>query len=263
MSNNRPIVLSFSGHDPSGGAGIQADIETLISHQCHACSVITALTEQDSRNVKKLIPQNPQDIIDQAQTILNDFQVSAIKIGLIGHHETAAAIQSILLQHPHIPVILDPVLAAGGGTSLANEQLIDNIVSLLLPCTTILTPNSEEARLLAKHSDLSECGQILLDKGCNNVLITGTHEQSTTVNNQFFQSNDKTETFSWDRLEHNYHGSGCTLASAIAASMAHGLDPFTAVSEAQDYTWNALEAAYLPGKGQFNPNRLFWIEDSQ
>lgn len=261
MSKNRPIVLSFSGHDPSGGAGIQADIETLISLQCHSCSVITALTEQDSRNVKKLIPQNPQDIIDQAHTVLNDFQVSAIKIGLIGHHETATAIQSILLQHSHIPVILDPVLAAGGGTSLASEQLIDNIINKLLPYTRILTPNSEEARLLAKHDDLSSCGQILLDKGCDNVLITGTHEQSTTVDNQFFQADKATETFSWDRLEQSYHGSGCTLASAIAAIMAHGLDPFTAVSEAQDYTWNALESAYLPGKGQFNPNRLFWMED--
>ncbi len=261
MSKNRPIVLSFSGHDPSGGAGIQADIETLISHQCHSCSVITALTEQDSHNVKKLIPQNTQDIIDQAQTVLTDFQVDAIKIGLIGHHETTAAIQSILLQYPHIPVILDPVLAAGGGTSLANEQLIDSIVELLLPCTTILTPNSEEARILAQHDELSECGKILLDKGCDTVLITGTHEQSTTVNNQFFQSDNKTETFIWDRLEQHYHGSGCTLASAIAAIMAHGLDPFTAVSEAQDYTWNALSAAYHPGKGQFNPDRLFWMED--
>ena len=257
---NRPVVLSFSGHDPSGGAGVQADIETIISHQCHACSVITALTEQDSSNVKKLIPQKPQDIIDQAHTVLNDYKVKAIKIGLIGHPETASAIQSILIQYPHIPVILDPVLAAGGGTSLANEQLIDIIIERLLPLTTILTPNSEEARLLAKKTDLSDCGQVLLDKGSEYVLITGTHEQSTTVNNQLFQTNDKTETFSWDRLKENYHGSGCTLASSIAALIAHGLDPFTAISEAQEYTWNALASAYHPGRGQFNPNRLFWME---
>ena len=263
MNKNRPVVLSFSGHDPSGGAGIQADIETLISHQCHSCSVITALTEQDSRNVKKLIPQHAQDIIDQAHTVLNDFSVKAIKIGLIGHHQTAAAIQSILLQHPHIPVILDPVLAAGGGTSLTNEQLINSIIDLLLPYTSILTPNSEEARMLAKQNDLTECGQSLLEKGCDNVLITGTHEQSSTVNNQFFQNNGKTETFSWDRLSNSYHGSGCTLASSIAALIAHGLDPFTAVSEAQDYTWNALASAYRSGQGQLNPNRLFWVEGGQ
>ncbi len=261
MSKNRPIVLSFSGHDPSGGAGIQADIETLVSHQCHPCSVITALTEQDSRNVKKLIPQKPQDIIDQARTVLNDFPVKAIKIGLIGHYETASAIQSILIQNPHIPVILDPVLTAGGGTSLSNSQLIKSIVELLLPHTAVLTPNSEEARILANQSDLSDCGQALVIKGCDYVLITGTHEQSATVDNQLFQANSKTETFSWDRLSKEYHGSGCTLASAIAGLIAHGLDPFTAISEAQDYTWNALADAYHPGKGQFNPNRLFWMED--
>jgi len=261
MSKNRPIVLSFSGHDPSGGAGVQADIETFISHQCHACSVITALTEQDSRNVKKLIPQKSQDVIDQAHRVLNDFPVNAIKIGLIGHYEIADAIHTILLEHPHIPVILDPVLAAGGGSSLANEQLINTIIDKLLPCTTILTPNSEEARILGKHSDLSKCGQALINKGCDNVLITGTHEQSNTVDNIFYQQNHKKETFSWDRLEHEYHGSGCTLASAIAALMAHGLDPFTAVTEAQDYTWNSLANAYQPGKGQYNPNRLFWMED--
>lgn len=261
MSKKRPVVLSFSGHDPSGGAGVQADIETLISHQCHACSVITALTEQDSRNVKKLIPQNAQDIIDQAHTVLDDFQVNAIKIGLIGHEQTVDAIQSILLEHPHIPVILDPVLAAGGGSSLANEQLIIKIVDKLLPYTTVLTPNSEEARILAKQTELTDCGQTLLAKGCDFVLITGTHEYSTSVNNQLFQTNAKAETFSWDRLAQEYHGSGCTLASAIAALIAHDLDPFTAISEAQEYTWNALSNAYHPGQGQFNPNRLFWMED--
>ncbi len=263
MSKNRPVVLSFSGHDPSGGAGVQADIETFISHQCHACSVITALTEQDSRNVKKLIPQKPQDIIDQAHTVLNDFKVDAIKIGLIGHQQTAVAIQSILLEYPHIPVILDPVLAAGGGSSLANDQLIIEIIDKLLPLTKVLTPNSEEARILAKQSALTDCGQTLLAKGCDFVLITGTHEQSPTVDNQLFQLNAKTETFSWGRLPEEYHGSGCTLASAIAALMAHGLDPFTAISEAQDYTWNALAKAYHPGQGQFIPDRLFWMEDGQ
>jgi hydroxymethylpyrimidine/phosphomethylpyrimidine kinase len=262
MQVNRPVVLSFSGHDPSGGAGIQADIETLVSHQCHACSIITALTEQDSRNVKKLIPQKPQDIIDQANTILADFPVKAIKIGLIGHLDTAKAIQSLLVEYPQIPVILDPVLAAGGGTSLSNQPLIDYIVENLLPCITVLTPNSEEARVLAGLDDLSQCGQALLDKGCENVLITGAHEQSTTVDNQLFQADGKAETFSWDRLSGSYHGSGCTLASSIAALMAHNLDPFTAISEAQDYTWNTLEAAYQAGQGQSNPNRLFWFDQN-
>ncbi len=262
MSKIRPIVLSFSGHDPSGGAGVQADIETIISHQCHPCSVITCLTEQDSINVKKIIPQKPRDIINQANMILNDFPVKVIKIGLIGHHKIALAIKSILIQNPHIPVILDPVLAAGGGTALANKQLISHITEWLLPLTTLLTPNSVEARSLAEQQDLNDCGLTLVNMGCDYVLITGTHEQSTVVKNQLFQTNEEPETFRWDRLEHSYHGSGCTLASSIAALMAHGLDPFAAISEAQEYTWNSLAAAYRPGKGQMNPQRFFWMEDN-
>ena len=261
MSTHRPVVLSFSGHDPSGGAGVQADIETLVSHQCHSASVITALTEQDTRNVKKLIPQSPENIISQANTILADLTVNAIKIGLIGHHETVYAIHEILKTHPHIPVILDPVLAAGGGTELSNDHLITEIVELLLPCTTVLTPNSEEARRLIGLDDLEECGLELLAQGCEYVLITGTHESTPAVSNQLFYDNQIWETYTWDRLPHSYHGSGCTLATSIAALIAHGLEPIQAVMEAQEYTWNSLNEAYKPGNGQFIPNRLFWMED--
>lgn len=261
MTSKHPVVLSFSGHDPSGGAGVQADIETLVSHQCHSASVITALTEQDTRNVKKLIPQSPEAIISQANTLLDDFQVNAFKIGLMGHHETALAIYAILKQHPQIPVIFDPVLAAGGGTDLANDRLIATIVDLLLPCTTVLTPNSVEARQLAGLDELAECGLALLEQGCEYVLITGTHEETPTVSNQLFYDGRCWETYTWDRLPASYHGSGCTLASSIAALIAHGLEPVQAVMEAQEYTWNSLNSAYQLGKGQLIPNRFFWMED--
>ena len=257
---NRPVVLSFSGHDPSGGAGVQADIEVLISHQCHATTVITALTEQDTHNVKKLIPQRPDDIIAQAHTLLNDVEVKAFKIGLCGHYETALAIHSVLKQYPDIPVVLDPVLAAGGGTNLSNKALLDAIVNLLLPCTTVLTPNSEEARKLTGLTDLNDCGLKLLELGCDFVLITGTHEATTHVNNQLFHDGRCWETYTWDRLPDSYHGSGCTLAASIAALLAHGISPLQATSEAQNYTWHSLQAAYSIGKGQHIPNRLFWME---
>lgn len=259
MSSNRPIVLCFSGHDPSGGAGIQADIETVFSHCCHPASIITALTEQDSRNVKKLIPQHPDDIIRQAETLLGDFKVDAIKIGLIGDAGVARAIADILLQCPDIPVVLDPVLAAGGGSDLAGQELIDTLLERLLPLTTILTPNSEEARRLSAQQELSACAHRLQAKGADYVLITGTHEDSEQVHNRLFMPDNLNETFTWERLSYSYHGSGCTLASAIAALLAQGLDMFTAVNEAQEFTWQALASAYKPGHGQHNPNRLFWM----
>jgi hydroxymethylpyrimidine/phosphomethylpyrimidine kinase len=260
MTRNRPVVLSFSGHDPSGGAGIQADIETLASHHCHAASVITALTEQDTVNVKKLIPQHPDNIVSQALTLLNDLPVKAFKIGLIGHHESAIAIHSIIKAYPHIPVIFDPVLAAGGGTELSNDLLLTAMIDLLLPCTTVLTPNSQEARKLSKLSDLYECGLMLLSKGCDYVLITGTHESTPSVSNQLFHAHRCVETYTWKRLPASYHGSGCTLASAIAALMAHGLNPLQSVAKAQEYTWLSLNTAYRPGKGQHIPDRLHHSE---
>lgn len=256
----RPVVLCFSGHDPSGGAGVQADIETLASHRCHAASVITALTEQDSRNVKKLLPQHPGDIVSQAQTVLADFDVKAFKIGLIGHHESARAIHSILQEHPHIPVVLDPVLAAGGGAAMSDRALHEAMIELLLPRTTVLTPNSHEARQLAGLDDLEQCGLALLAKGCGYVLITGAHEASPLVSNRLYHDNRCLETYHWERLPASYHGSGCTLAAGIAGLLAQGLTPTQAVYEAQEYTWNALQHGYLPGKGQHIPDRLFWME---
>jgi hydroxymethylpyrimidine/phosphomethylpyrimidine kinase len=260
MSITRPVVLCFSGHDPSGGAGVQADIETLVSHRCHAASVITVLTEQDSRNVKKLLPQTPEDIVSQAHTVLVDMDVKAFKIGLIGHHKTAEAIHAILQKYPHIPVVLDPVLAAGGGAAMSDRQLLDAIVALLLPRTTVLTPNSHEARKLTGLDDLDQCGLALLDKGCNYVLITGAHETTPVVSNRLYHDRRCVETYHWDRLPASYHGSGCTLAASIAGLLAQGLTPAQAAGEAQEYTWNALHHGYLAGKGQHNPDRLFWME---
>ncbi len=256
----KPVVLCLSGHDPSGGAGIQADIETIACHQCHTASVITALTEQDTHNVKKLLPQPASSIISHARTILDDLPVKAIKIGLIGHVEAAKAIYTIVTEYSALPVIFDPVLAAGGGAILSNDKLISTIVELLLPRTTILTPNSVEARQLTKLDNLQLCGAKLLELGCENVLITGAHEQSTVVSNQLF-NNQSSETYTWDRLPHTYHGSGCTLASSIAALIAHGLEIETAVQEAQEYTWNSLSTGFQPGSGQYIPNRLFWMQD--
>ncbi len=261
MSNQHPNVLTFSGHDPSGGAGVQADIETLISHRCHPVSIITALTEQDTRNIVKLVPQNPEDIASQAATLLADVPIKAIKIGLTGDSAAVYVIHKLLKQHPGIPVVFDPVLAAGGGADLSSENLIALINELLLPCTTILTPNSEEARRLTGLHDLEDCGLNLLDKGCAYVLITGTHENTPQVSNRLFHAGGLFETYSWNRLPHSYHGSGCTLSASIAALLAQGLDVEDAVSEAQEFTWNALASAYRPGKGQHNPDRLFWATD--
>lgn len=264
-----PVVLACSGNDPSGGAGICADITTISSLGCHPAPVITALTVQDTHNVRALLPVESKQLLDQATAILEDMTVAVFKIGVIGSVENAVALHRLLRAHPTVPVVLDPVLAAGGGTELASATLLDAIRTLLLPLITILTPNSVEARRLAPEGDsLNACAMALLERGCQYVLITGGHEPTETITNSLYGNHRLLESFHWPRLPNSYHGSGCTLAAAIAALLAQGYTshsgpPISAIVRAQDYTWRTLEAAYRVGGGQWIPNRLFWANPSQ
>lgn len=262
-----PVVMTLAGNDPSGGAGIAADIETIVSLGCHPAPVITTLTVQDTHNVQTLLPVDSKLVLAQACAILNDMPVAAFKIGVIGSAENAAVLHALLTAYREIPVVLDPVLAAGGGAELADKALIEAIQTLL-PLTTILTPNSVEARRLAPEADtLSACAMALLARGCRYVLLTGGHEPTDEVVNSLYGNNRLLETYHWRRLPYSYHGSGCTLAAAIAALLAQGHEPRSggspsAIYRAQDYTWRSLEAGYKAGGGQMLPNRLFWAATS-
>ncbi len=259
-----PVVMSFAGNDPTGGAGIMADIETLASMGCHCTPVITALTVQDTLDVSRYDAIEPELLIEQARAILEDMPVSCFKIGMIGSEEAAVAIHTILADYPGIPVVLDPILRAGGGTKMADENLVDAMVELLFPQTTVLTPNSQEARRLAHEADtLDACAHELMDMGCEYVLITGTHESTPEVTNTLYGNKRMLESFTWERLPESYHGSGCTLASAIAGMLGHGVDPFTAIHEAQEYAWEALRNGYRLGMGQHMPNRFFWARSDE
>jgi len=256
--------MVFSGNDPSGGAGIQADIEALISHGCHTAPVITALTIQDTQDVIGYTPLDGGLIVEQARAVLEDMPVSAFKLGLLASSEAVEAIHSILQDYPDIPVIMDPVLTSGKGTMITEDDVIEAMHELLLPQATVLTPNSQEARLLAPEGDsLDACAMALLSRGVEFVLITGTHENTPNVINTLYSNNRVMESFTWDRLEGSFHGSGCTLAASIAGLLAQGLEPFSAIHEAQEYTWQALSEGYRIGMGQRIPNRLFWARGEE
>lgn len=258
MKPSPPIVLCLSGHDPTGGAGIQADIETVSRLGCYPSSVITALTVQDTRNVREVLPQSAEAFLKQALTVLRDMPPAAIKIGLLGSVEIVHAVHELLESAAGLPVVLDPILAAGGGTSLANQMLIEALRQTLIPRATVLTPNSPEARKLAGMENLDDCGRALLAFGCPNVLLTGAHENENDVVNRLYRTSDE-KAYRWPRLPGSYHGSGCTLASAVAALLAGGRDIEHAVSEAQDFTWQALNNGYRLGAGQKLPNRLYSV----
>ena len=263
-----PIVLTFAASDPSGGAGIQADILTLASMGCHPLSVLTAITVQDTLGVEGIQPLDSEWVADQARCLLEDMPVDVFKIGVLGSVENIAAIAEILSDYPDVPLVLDPVLASGRGDELASDEMLHALRELLLPRTMILTPNSIEARRLAdaeedEEPSLAACAQRLVQAGCEYVLITGTHEPTPQVVNTLYGKGGVVRSDSWERLPGSYHGSGCTLASAIAAMIANGLDLPEAVREAQEYTWNTLAKAYRPGMGQFLPDRLFWARDEE
>lgn len=256
-----PIVMSFSGHDPSGGAGIQADIETLSSLGCHCTPIVTALTAQDSVDVKDFSAADSTLLIEQARAVLEDMPVAAFKIGMIGSVENVEAIHTILQDYPQIPVILDPVLKAGGGGDLGAATLVDAIRHLLIPYCTLITPNSVEARTLYPDADsLDACAQGLMDDDCSYVLITGGHEPTPQVINRLWGQRKLLAEQSWPRQMGEFHGTGCTLASAIAGFIAHNNPVETAVKDAQQYTTNTIQYARRLGMGQLIPNRFYWAE---
>jgi len=263
-----PLVLTFAASDPSGGAGLQADLLTLSSMGCHPLSVVTALTVQDTIGIEGVLAIDSDWVADQARALLEDVPVDAFKVGVLGSVENIAAIAEIVSDYPDVPLVLDPVLASGRGDELASDEMAQAMRELLLPQTTILTPNSMEARRLADIDDeddpsLFTCAARLVEAGCEYVLVTGTHEATAQVVNTLYGKSGVVRTDTWPRLPHKYHGSGCTLASAIAAMLANGLELPEAVREAQDYTWHALEKAYRPGMGQHLPDRLFWAREER
>ncbi len=267
-----PIVLAFSGADPTGGAGLQADVLTLASLGCHPLSVVTAITVQDTTGVEGVLSIDAGWVADQARALLEDMPVAAFKLGMTGSVEVIAAIAEVIADYPEIPVVLDPVLASGRGDQFADEEMIAAMIGLLLPQTTLLTPNSLEARRFAQElsgvgddsrrgPDLAECARRLINAGCEYVLVTGTHEGTPQVINTLYGSHGTVRVDRWERLPGSYHGSGCTLASAIAAHLANGVDLAAAVMGAQEYTWRTLAAGFRPGMGQFIPDRLFWSRE--
>jgi hydroxymethylpyrimidine/phosphomethylpyrimidine kinase len=260
--------MTFAATDPSGGAGIQADILTIASMGCHPLSVVTAITVQDTSGVDDVQPMDAEWVIDQARTVLEDMPVAAFKIGLLGSVDNITAIAEVISDYPDVPLVFDPVLASGRGDELANEDMLSALRELLLPQTTILTPNSMEARRLIVDEDneqddpnLHECAKRIIQLGCEYVLITGTHEHTPKVINTLYGERGLVRSDNWPRLPGIYHGSGCTLASAIAALLANGLPMEEAVREAQEYTWEALKYGFRPGMGQHIPDRLFWARD--
>lgn len=251
-----PVVLIIAGNDPSGGAGLAADMQAVTALGAHPAPVVSAITVQDTVNATRVEAIQPQLIVQQAEAVLADMPVAAIKLGLLANAGIGRAVAQLLRSHAGIPVVLDPVLIAGGGAALAEEALISVYLETLLPLAAIVTPNAYESRRLAPEGkNAAARAAALLARNCRHVLVKGADEDTADVRNVLFSHDGGQRSFSWPRLPGKYHGSGCTLASAIAALLARGYAPLEAVEAAQRYTWETLKQGWRLGKGQVIPNR--------
>jgi hydroxymethylpyrimidine/phosphomethylpyrimidine kinase len=258
-----PVVMSFSATDPTGGGGIQADIEALCSMGCHCAPIITAITAQDTTDLSQYYPCPCRLVRDQARAVLEDISISGFKIGALGSIENVRAVHQLLNDYPDIPVVLDPVLQIGPKAKLIDHAQLEAIIALILPFVTVCTPNAAEARLMAPEADtLDACAQEIMAHGAGYVLVTGAHQIANKVTNTFYGNYRRLEVFHWDRLENNYQGSGCTLSASIAGLLAQGLSPASAIRQAQEYTLECLKSGFRIGMGQHLPNRLFWAREN-
>lgn len=252
----RPVVLCFSGLDPSGGAGLQADIEAIAALGGHAAVACTALTIQDSRRVYGFEAVSPELVRRQAEAVLTDLPVGAIKLGMLGSGAMADMVATLLAAHPDIPVVLDPVLAANSGGNLAGDDLARGLLRLL-PLSTVVTPNTVEARRLAETDSLAQAVRRLQLQGARHVLLKGGHEPGPDIVNQLYGRDSLLSESHTPRLDGEYHGSGCTLASALATGLASGLGLQAALTQAERFVALALIRADRPrSSGQFLPVRV-------
>ncbi|TRW25152.1 bifunctional hydroxymethylpyrimidine kinase/phosphomethylpyrimidine kinase [Flavobacterium zepuense] len=266
-----PAVLTIAGSDPSGGAGIQADLKTFSALGCYGMSVITALTAQNTLGVTGIHSIPPHFVAEQLETLLQDITPLAIKIGMVHTPQLAGVIADCLLQFPNIPVVLDPVMIATSGDRLIENETVAAIIQKLFPLATVITPNMDEAALLAgtpvtSVADMQAAGKTILGLDTNAVLVKGGHLPSEQLTSLLFtsQSHRVTEYTSQKIATKNMHGSGCTLSSAIAACLALGDALPQAVQKAQDYVHGAIlhGADVITGKGHgplnhfYNPQTL-------
>lgn len=260
----RPVVLCFSGLDPSGGAGLQADIEAIGQAGAHAAVACTAITVQDSQQVFGFEACAADLVAAQAAVVLRDLPVRVIKSGMLGTTDNIAMLTRLFSEHTiaeSTPFVLDPVLVANSGGSLGDEQTLVTAFRQLLPFATLITPNTHELRALSGEQDLHIGAQKLCNQGVHAVLVKTSHDFATGDIEQYLYIKGKmVHQSTLPRLPGEFHGSGCSLASFIAGRLAMDDDLVTAVVAADHWITQTLRAADAPhpnnSEAQLIPNRF-------
>lgn len=265
-----PSVLTIAGFDGSGGAGQQADIKTISALGCYATCALTGLPVQNTRGVQNIYPIPITAVGEQIKAVMDDIFPDAIKIGMVHSAALAEKIAECLAKYPKVPVVFDPVMVASSGDKLIDDAAIDTIVRKLFPLADLITPNMDEAAVLAKMNvetvdDLLAAGQRIRKLNCNAILLKGGHQKTKTLSSYLVDKDNKYYPFENPRIQtKNTHGSGCTLSSAIASYLAQGKELKEAVDLGQNYVFNAIKHGenVVVGHGNgplnhfFNPQKL-------
>jgi hydroxymethylpyrimidine/phosphomethylpyrimidine kinase len=255
-----PVALFIGGHDPSGGAGLVADIQTASQLGVHPLTLVSALTDQDTENVFEMRPVDPQFLETAFARILADCPPACLKIGLIGSPALIETLARLLAEHPDLPVVFDPVLRASGGFEFGRiPEWVEAIRSSLLRHITLLTPNLAELAALAPDAATPEAAaRALQDLGTRAILVTGAdHEPgSPEVMASLYRDSAPPKIWRDLRLPGAFHGSGCTLAAAITSLLARGFPLERAIGTALHWTHVSLLHARALGRGGQIPFRL-------
>lgn len=247
----RPLLLVIAGLDPSGGAGLAADIQVATALGAHPAPVASLITVQDTRTVRRSEALDATLVIAQAEAVLADMPIAAIKLGALGTAEIGNAVAELLAQHLELPVIVDPVLAASGGGTLAVHALIAVYRERLLPRSILATPNRAELHALAPTEGADE----LLALGLPACLVTDGDGHGGSIVHELHTANGSRLIPGGPRQPGDFHGSGCTFASAIAARIAAGDTLEAAIATAGRFMERAIAQAFTPGQGQAIPGR--------
>ncbi|MDO9439861.1 MAG: bifunctional hydroxymethylpyrimidine kinase/phosphomethylpyrimidine kinase [Beijerinckiaceae bacterium] len=264
-----PNVLSIAGSDPSGGAGIQADLKTFSALGCYGMAAITALTAQNTRGVSGVHVPPAAFVADQIEAIFTDVTVAAVKIGMLANAEIVMAVAECLARHNPPAIVLDPVLVATSGDSLGAPGVVDAMRMHLFPLATLITPNIPEAARLADMSEATDLAGLeglasrLHELGARAVLVKGGHLTGETAEDVLFDGEALTH-YSAPRIDtRNTHGTGCTLSSAIAAHLARGMSLPEAIRASKAYLTAALEASDVlnvgDGQGHGPVHHFRWL----
>lgn len=272
QSQLSPIILSFGATDPIGAIGIHADLATFASMGCHGLAIITSILVGDTSQVDDIHPIEAELVSDQARAVLEDVQVIACKVGLVGSVENVTVIAEIISDYPELHLVLDPFNSSIPDLDTEKEDLLLAVCELLIPQTTVLVISTAELSLLSESwkevdtqdeaDDMVADAMILIESGCEFVLVTGAQGKENTIANILIDSSGIIRTDEWQQIQGPHLGASSTLSAAIAAMLANGLDVPDAVMEAQEFTFASITHAQRLGMGKLIPDRYFWTKET-